>query len=87
MKLFYSPNSPYARKARVIIREKNLSSIEEISVMPTENPPELWAVNPLGTVPALATDDGLHGLHLVDYIHFTHCRCGVGSSPLFGHIA
>ncbi len=60
MKLFYSQNSPYARKARAIIREKNLAGIEEISVMPAENPPELWAVNPLGTVPTFVTSDGLH---------------------------
>jgi glutathione S-transferase len=60
MKLFFSPNSPYARKCRVILREKNLAGIKEISVMPAENPPELWAVNPLGTVPAFVTDDGLH---------------------------
>lgn len=61
MKLFYSQNSPYARKCRVVAIEKKLEKrVEFANVNPLENPPELWAVNPLGTVPALVTDDGLH---------------------------
>jgi len=60
MKLFFSPNSPYSRKCRVIIAEKNLQGIEQFVVNAMDNPPELLAVNPLGTVPAFATDDGLH---------------------------
>ncbi len=58
--LFYSPNSPYARKCRIIIAEKNLAGIEQIAVNAMENPPQLLAVNPLGTVPAMITADGLH---------------------------
>lgn len=61
MKLYYSTNSPYARKCRVVMFEKKLENkIELINVNPLENPPELWGVNPLGTVPALVTDDELH---------------------------
>lgn len=60
MKLFYSPNSPYARKCRVIILEKKLEGIEQVVVNAMENPPELLAINPLGTVPAFITNDGLH---------------------------
>ncbi|MCE2926622.1 MAG: glutathione S-transferase family protein [Rickettsiales bacterium] len=59
MKLFYSPNSPYARKCRVVLAEKSLVC-EMVAVNALENPPELLAVNPLGTVPALVTDQGLH---------------------------
>lgn len=59
MKLFYSPNSPFSRKCRVIIREKSIEKrVEEIIAMPMENTPHLLAVNPLGTVPALLTDEG-----------------------------
>jgi glutathione S-transferase len=58
MKLFGSVNSPYARKCRVVLREKALRC-EEIMVNSLENPPELLAVNPLGKVPALLTDDGV----------------------------
>lgn len=60
MKLFHSPNSPYSRKCRLIIAEKKLQGIEQIALMPADNPPELWAVNPLGTVPAMVTKDGMH---------------------------
>jgi glutathione S-transferase len=61
MQLFYSPNSPYARKCRVVAIEKKLEKrVELINVNPLENPAELLAVNPLGTVPALVTDSGLH---------------------------
>src|SRR5437868_11475770 len=58
MQLFYSPNSPYARKARIIIRELDLvSHVEEVSVsLPADA--KLRAVNPLGKIPALLLDDG-----------------------------
>src|SRR5260370_22882032 len=58
MQLFYSPNSPYARKARIIIRELDLvSRVEEVSVsLPADA--KLRAVNPLGKIPALLLDDG-----------------------------
>ncbi len=58
MKLFFSVNSPYARKCRVVAMEKGLQDVEYILVSPMENPPELLAVNPLATVPSLVTDDG-----------------------------
>lgn len=57
MRLFCSVNSPYARKCRVILREKGIGC-EEVMVNSLENPPELLAVNPLGKVPALVTDTG-----------------------------
>jgi len=58
VQLFYSRNSPYARKARIIIRELDLvSRIEEVSVsLPADA--KLRAVNPLGKIPALVLDDG-----------------------------
>lgn len=59
LKLFYSPNSPYARKCRVVILEKGLQDkVELVSLMPSDNPPELIAANPLGTVPTLVLDNG-----------------------------
>lgn len=58
-KLFYSPNSPYARKCRVVVAEKGLAdAVQMVSLMPSDNPPELVASNPLGTVPALLLADG-----------------------------
>ncbi len=64
MKLFYSPNSPYARKCRVIIIEKGLEKqVELVSADPYSSPLDLLAVNPLCKIPALLTD---HGLALCD---------------------
>lgn len=57
MKLFYAPNSPFARKCRVVIREKELvTRVQEVVALPFDNPPELVAANPLATVPTLVTD-------------------------------
>lgn len=59
MQLFVSPTSPYARKARVVIREHGLEAeVEEIEASPLDDPPALRAANPLGKVPALVVGDG-----------------------------
>lgn len=57
MQLFYSPNSPYARKARIIIRELDLEPrVKEVAVsLPADA--KLRAINPLGKIPALVLDD------------------------------
>ena len=58
MKLYMSPASPFARKARVIIRELDLGRlVEEIPVNPAASE-ELRRRNPLGKIPALILDDG-----------------------------
>jgi glutathione S-transferase len=58
VQLYYSPNSPYARKARIIIHELDLESrVEETSVsLPADA--KFRAINPLGKIPALVLDDG-----------------------------
>lgn len=59
MKLFISPASPYARKVRVLIREKGASGlVTEVVASPLADPQELHAANPLGKVPALILRDG-----------------------------
>jgi len=57
VQLFYSPNSPYARKARIIIRELDLEQrVKEVAVtLPADA--ALRAINPLGKIPALVLDD------------------------------
>ena len=61
MRLFYSPTSPYARKARIVAREKGLlTEIEEVACDPWADPAELRAINPLGRVPALVARNGAH---------------------------
>lgn len=59
MQLYHAAVSPFARKVRVLVREKGLlGRVEEISVNPLGNPKELQAVNPLGKIPALVLSDG-----------------------------
>ena len=60
MKLYYSPTSPYVRKVRVVAIEKGLADrVELVAASPWPDPAAVAAVNPLGKVPALVTDDGL----------------------------
>ncbi|MDP3802185.1 MAG: glutathione S-transferase N-terminal domain-containing protein [Phenylobacterium sp.] len=60
MKLYITAPSPYARKCRIVAREKGLASrIEEIAVDPYANAPELLASNPVVQVPTLIAGDGL----------------------------
>jgi glutathione S-transferase len=60
VKLYHAPASPYARKVRTVIAEKDLTAlVEEITADPYANPAELLAANPLGKIPALVADDGL----------------------------
>lgn len=60
MKLIMSPASPFARKARVLIREADLTdSVEEVEVSTntlSPNPTALSA-NPLGKIPSLVRSD------------------------------
>ena len=59
MKLFYASGSPYARIARVVIRELRLENrIEEIEVTLRDPNSSLLPYNPGGKVPTLQLDDG-----------------------------
>jgi glutathione S-transferase len=61
MKLYLSPLSPFARKARVVARETGLAArIEEVpvTVSPVKAHAEVAQSNPLGKVPTLVLDDG-----------------------------
>jgi glutathione S-transferase len=59
MKLYSSPTSPFVRKVRIVIREKDaVHLVSEEKVAALEDPAALHAANPLGKVPALALDDG-----------------------------
>jgi glutathione S-transferase len=60
MKLYHAPTSPYVRKVRSVIAEKGLTTlVEEIAAEVYTDPAELLALNPLGKIPALLTDDGM----------------------------
>ncbi len=59
MRLYISPTSPFARKVKVALIEKDLlGSTEEVRVDPWRSPAELLAVNPMSQVPTLVTDEG-----------------------------
>ncbi len=59
MKLYASPTSPFARKCRVLIREKNgTSHVSEENIVAMQDPPALHEANPLGKVPALVLANG-----------------------------
>lgn len=60
MKLIYAPASPFARKVRVLANETSLlQKIEllETAVLPVTFNAQVNAINPLGKVPVLLTDD------------------------------
>lgn len=56
--LFYAPASPYSAKVRMAAVQAGMV-LETRIVDPNQDPPELIAVNPLGKLPTLRTDDGL----------------------------
>ena len=59
MKLYITTPSPFARKCRIVAREKGLwERIEEITADPYGDAPVLLAANPLVQVPALIAEDG-----------------------------
>ncbi len=60
-KLWIGQFSPFARKARIVVLEKNLSDeVEEIVVntTPLENDKALKSHNPLGKIPCLTLENG-----------------------------
>jgi len=60
MKLYITPNSPYARMARMFVIEKKFEPRVEIILAQTRtaNSP-YYAINPSGRVPYLVRDDGV----------------------------
>lgn len=76
MKLFYASGSPYARIARVAVRELGLSgTIEEVKVTLRDPASALLAHNPGRKVPALQLDDGTvinESLLVLSYLDTRH---------------
>lgn len=79
MKLYITTPSPYARKVRIVARERGLADqIEEIAVDPYGNAPELMATNPIVQVPTLIAQDGLP---LTDSPVIADYLDGLGAGP------
>lgn len=59
MRLLMSLTSPFARMCRAVVIEKGLQAqVEEVIVNPYDDPQDLIAASPTGTIPALVRDDG-----------------------------
>jgi glutathione S-transferase len=61
MRLLYQTHSPYARKVLVMAHEVGLASRLDVvhhETSPMRRNDEVYALNPLGKVPVLVTDDG-----------------------------
>lgn len=60
MKLYITPNSPYARMARMMVIEKKLEPRVEIILAKTRTADSpYYRINPSGRVPYLVRDDGV----------------------------
>lgn len=57
MKLYTSTGSPFARKCRIVAREKAVE-VEEVALDFPYKGPQYVSLNPVGQVPALELDDG-----------------------------
>lgn len=58
-RLRYTPNSPFARKVRVVAHELGLApSLELVHTALRTADPDFWRDNPLAKVPVWITDDG-----------------------------
>ena len=83
MQLYYSPNSPYARKVRIVLKEKGLAC-REIPMDTGTPPPEFPKHNPNLRVPVLV--DGEHALFesniIVEYLLKTYPGKGAAQPPL-----
>ncbi len=59
MKLYWSPTSPFVRKVRVLIKERDLEDrIEFRESSPLSREDRAQLPNPLGKIPCLVTDEG-----------------------------
>ena len=60
MKLYVTPNSPYARMARIVVLEKGLARRVEVIMAKTRTAGSpYYDINPSGRVPYLVCDDGV----------------------------
>ena len=83
MKLYVTPNSPYARMVRIVILEKGLEGhIEIIRAQTRETDSPYYSINASGRVPYLIRDDGVameESRLICTYLDH------LDSSPVFDH--
>ena len=85
MKLYVTPNSPYARMARIAVIEKGLERRVEILQAQTRRADSpYYAINPSGRVPYLVRDDGVgmeESALICDYLDQLDGRPTLGLPP------
>ncbi len=60
MKLFINSASPFARKVRIVVREKGLlAQAEEFTTAPVDSHPDLTVANPISQIPAMIDASGV----------------------------
>ena len=72
MRLLYTPNSPYARKVRIVALEKHIELVLQEVVLSDPDSP-LKQHNPLGKIPVLVLNDGdnlYDSKVIVEYLDF-----------------
>jgi glutathione S-transferase len=72
--LYYTPRSPYARKVRIVMAEKNLSC-RLIDTDVKQKSPEFLSLNPIGKIPVLIDENGLifwDSTLIVEYLDETY---------------
>lgn len=75
MKLYAVPHSPFAARARLALRVKGVAFAEEPPLGGGTRSAEYLAINPIGKLPVLVTDDGLvipESETIIDYLEDTH---------------
>ena len=85
LKLYHTPLSPFCRKIRMLLREKDLA-FELINENVWDRRREFFALNPAGEVPVLVCDDGSiisHSSAICEYVEETYPTPNfIGRNPL-----
>ncbi|WP_017718411.1 glutathione S-transferase family protein [Kamptonema formosum] len=72
--LYYTQRSPYARKVRILLAEKNLPcELQETDII--NKSPEFIKLSPIGKVPVLVDEDGTtiwDSTHIIEYLDDTY---------------
>lgn len=80
--LYHTVTSPYARKVRIVLLEKQLEFVAE-SVDLGARPSALLAISPLGKIPALLDDDGTAVFDSTVIVEYLEDR--YPDPPMLGH--
>lgn len=76
-RLYMTPTSPFARKCRIVVRERGLTDrVEDFDARVRTDENEVLAVSPLGKVPTLAGPDGLILVDSTVICEFLDCLDG-----------